>query len=234
MPTTKVSLERWRQVKVGSIINLSDKQTIDFMIDRGKKNIVAGVDFVVTRKRTICSKEGFTNIIILDIESDNIRWYVAVWAEGRDFDVYVYYRPDDVPDGNRKTLLDAKCDWLFKDRADFWDVNPYELEWIDYIEQDKEGEEPCRFTAFAPFYGTLSEEGEDEMFSTVILFNTLSQKSQNPDALLLELNTISEVTTNTEDDNAYYVEKNKKIDTTGSYVLFLQGIMVSDDIEPLE
>ena len=199
----------WDNIKVGDIIQLTDKQTIEYLIKEGIKNIENGADFKVVRIKDIAEQKNLIKWKILYIELNNFQWYLIIKEIGGDVQVKIYYQPDDFKNGNRQDIVDSNFRYFFKEPSDVNNFKVEDLEFTDIIKEDNGTE----FKADAIFYGTAIEDGE-ETFATVIEYRT-DRDVENPELLILEFNNINKD------------EEKVDVDFTNSFITYLQGCLAN-------
>jgi hypothetical protein len=205
----KINSDYWMNVKVGDIIQLTDEQTIEYLLEEGVEGITNGADFVVQRIKVITEQDNIAKWILYFVELQEIVWYIVAKIIDDDVDVKVYYQPDDFKTGNRQDMIDNDCWWLYDtpDIIAFEDLDVVDLVFNKNIEQ----EENITFSAEYIFYGKSREDEEDD-FATVIEYEA-DTECDNPDILVLELCEIQE-----DEEN-----ENINIDFRNSFIMLLQG-----------
>ena len=75
----KHSQAYWNKIRVGSIIQLDDTQTLEFLIENGKAVSSNGADFEVVRMKDISLNDGSVKMKLVYIQLDDVVWYLIVW-----------------------------------------------------------------------------------------------------------------------------------------------------------
>lgn len=228
----KEKLSYWESAKIDDIIQLTDEQTISYLMDQGHENLTHGADFTVKRKRKITAQDSDAEWLILDIEFADFTWYLVVKSNKSDFDMYVYYVSDGFEDGDRQDIID-NSDWLME----VWEDGT-ELKDLSFAKEIQEGEGVIFKTSGAQ-YGTCFEDG-DKSFATVVEYST-DAEHDNPLMLALEFNQLEPWSTDEksyEEDEDGDVEieviheSGVHINEDSSYITLLQGCRVtSNDVD---
>ncbi len=232
----KEKMSYWENTKIGDLIQLSDEQTISFLMDNGCENLDHGADFEVTRKRIITAQNSSSSWLLIDISLKDFLWYVIVKSTGAEVDVKVCYMPDNFTEGNRQDLLNNDLHWIFEQPDDKDDFDLAELPFSSTIEED---EGAVVFSTEGSEYGEC-REGGDRSFATVVEYVTQSD-IENPEMIIFEFNNVEEWS-NTEESEEDYdgdveVEETNgvDIDQESSFIVLLQGCMVNlNDIKLLK
>ncbi len=233
----KEKLSHWESAKIGDLIQLKDEQTISFLMEEGHKNLEHGADFTIKRKRRINVQDGNSEWLIIDIEFADFTWYLVVKSNGSDFDLYIYYVPDEFEDGDRQDIID-NSDWLF----DVWEGG-VALKDLPFSAEIKQGDDTI-FKTDGPAYGTLIEDGVKE-FATVVEYSTDADDEDNPLMFALELNQIIPWETREDEEGEENEWGEADVETTeesgvninedSSYIMLLQGCNVAlNDVDILK
>lgn len=190
-------------MKIGSIVYLSDEQTLEDQMSKGSVASVA--TFTVSRFRKFTHENGISWEII-EFEEDPDLFLIKKSVDNL-FDWFVYFRPEHVEFGSRKDFLDDNS-WIFDVDydQDFYDINPDELDFAEVISDD--GLE-FRNSTGTMIGDDIREDGgrvHDEMF--LITEWEAENNVDNPFLLALETSSIDE--------------------GAEGFVLFLQGCIVSN------
>ena len=233
--TDKEELSYWISVKLGDIIQLTDEQTIGYLMEEGYEHLSHGADFTVNRKREITAHEGRTKWLILDIEYGVFTWYLIVKSNGLDFDLYLYYIPEGFVDGDRNDIIN-NSDWLME----VWE-DGMELKDLPFAKEIQQGE-GILFKTDGPRYGTFVED-RDKSFATIMEYSCDAEGEKNPLLIALELNNAegweeSEESLSVDDYGDIKVEVTTEegvtINEDSSYIILLQGCKIAiGDIDVL-
>jgi len=227
--TDKNEVSYWENIQLKDLIQLSDEQTIEYLMEKGHKNIEHGADFTVTRKRVITAQQGPSKWFVFDISFANFVWILVVKTVGADFDLKIYYIPDDFVEGNRDDVLDNDFAWLFDEPENLDDYKSSELSFAKEIEED----DNVLFISDGLIYGEC-REGAEKSFATVVEYSTTSDL-ENPNMMILEFNNIeewSEKEVVEVEDEGYEgaevtVTQGVNIDEENSFITLLQGCKVN-------
>ena len=99
------------EIKKGSIINLSDEQTLEDKMAEG--SIVKFVPYTVSRIREFAHDCGIT-WEVMEVSEDEDLFLVRKSVDDLS-DWFVYFRPDGVRFGSRIDFIDDGLDYLFED-----------------------------------------------------------------------------------------------------------------------
>ena len=224
----KYSQAYWNKIRVGSIIQLDDTQTLEFLINEGKEVSSNGADFEVVRIKDISLNDDSIKLKLVYIVLDDIIWHLAVWNVEGEIKLKIYYQPDYFEFGNRSDLLERECFYLFEAPEDEENVVPEDLVFTTHWE-----EENAVFTSMhGVTYGTSVEAGEDDDFATVVSMTT-DAELEDTDILILEF-CKAEVEEQLDDEGYTIDDPIINIDSTNSWVMFLKGCSVEmNDVEVL-
>jgi hypothetical protein len=221
----KTSKKYWDSIKVGSIVQLDDQQTLEFLIEKGFEGIEHGADFEVKRIKDISEQDNLAIWRIIYIEFKEILWYLVIKMIDGENQLRIYYQPDDFDCGNREDMINNYSEYLFKHIEDMDNCNLNDLEFADSI-MDHEFE----YTSEGVFYGASVEDGKED-FATVVEYAT-DTECENPYLLVLELCNVETIEQYDEDDDVCGSETD--IDFNNGFIMLLQGCDVNiNDIEVL-
>lgn len=224
----KYSQEYWNKIKVGSIIQLDDTQTLEFLIEQGKKVSSNGADFEVVRVKDISLNDGSIKMKVVYIQLDDIVWYLIVHNVEGEIKLKIYYQPDDFVFGNREDLLENECFYLFDAPEDEENVVAEDLVFTTHWEEDA----TIYKSLLGVTYGTSTEAGEKDDFVTVVQMAT-EIECDDTDLLIIELCNV-EVKEQLDNDGYTEGEPIVDIDSSNSWVMFLRGCSVEmNDVEVL-
>lgn len=232
----KDKISYWEDAKIGDLIQLSDEQTIEYLMEQGCKDIDNGADFEVKRIRNITAQEGPSRWILMDIAFKNFVWFVVVKTAGSDADVKVFYIPDDFTEGSRQDALDADFNWLFEEPDDPDDLDPMKLSFTPEFDEDDGN---VVFKNEGIEYGECVE-GNERSFATIVEYLTTSDV-ENPEMMIFEYNNMKEWSDEeeSEEDDSGDVKVETRsgvhIDEENSFMTLMQGCKVNlNDIKLLK
>ena len=186
LTTDKNEISYWENIQINDLIQLSDEQTIEYLMGEGVEHIEHGADFTVTRKRVITAQDGPTKWFIYNICLADFVWFVVVKAAGVDFDVKIYFLPGGFEEGNRDDIIDNDFAWLFEEPEDTDNYESSKLAFTSEFEEDDD----TIFKVEEVVYGEC-KEGSEKSFATVVEYLT-SSDIENPEMMVLELNNVAE------------------------------------------
>lgn len=192
------------QLVVGSLVKLSDQQTIQEEMD--KKNYVGSVDATVVEVTEYSEQNGNLKISVAKLDREN-NYVVTVEAADGEFYSVLAFVPDafninGFPGGNRIDLLNNDFHWLFDDPED-QDYIANELAFAKQMTNQRDGEEAVFSPLHDTLYGTSSENK---------LFAFAHYRSDRP-------------WDNTE---CFILEHGDLEEEAGGYITFLQGTILND------
>ena len=223
----KYKANYWNKIKVGSIIQLDDTQTLEFLLENGHPVSSNGADFEVVRVKDLSLNDGSVRMKLVYIQLDDILWYLVVHNVENEITIKIYYQPDDMDFGNRQDLLDADCHFLFEEPADADNIVPEDLVFATQIDEGG----TIYKSSVGIMHGTSVEKDEEDDFATVIELSTETE-CEDKDFLIIEVCNV-EVEEQVED--GYLVgDPTIDIDSSNSFVMFLRGCSVQiNDVEVL-
>jgi hypothetical protein len=193
------------QLTVGSLVKLSDQQTIQEQMD--KKNYVSSVDAKVVEVTEYEEQNGNLRISVAKLDLENLYVITIEAADGEFYSVLAFV-PDafDVngfPGGNRVELLDVGFHWLFNAPADENNVVVNELEFADALTNERAGE----VAVFKPLHNTLyGTSSENKLFA--FAHYRADREWDNTECFILEHGDLE--------------------DEAGGYITFFQGAILND------
>ena len=232
--TDKEKLAYWEDVQVGDLIQLSDEQTISYLMENLCKNIDHGADFEVKRIRKITAQNSSALWFLFDISFSNFMWFVVVKSMDINLDIKVYYAPDDFETGNRQDMMDSDSLWLFESRDN---IDSSILPQLGFASQIEEGEDTVYCTNGSEF--GECKEGDERSFATITEYITESDV-ENPELMIVEFNNVEELSDSEEDETDDETAEHSTIlgvnvDEENSFIIFLQGCKVNpNDIKLLK
>ena len=223
----KYDIQYWEKAKVGSIIQLDDTQTLEFLLDQGKEVSDNGADFEVVRIKNFSLNDNTVKIKMFFIQYEDIVWYLVVKVLDKEAIVKVYYEPDDFECGNREDMLQNECFFLFEAPEDEENVIAEDLVFSTEIE---EGDDIFK-SDMGVMFGSCTEDGKED-FATVVELFTKSE-NENPDLMIVELNNVN-VEEQLDEDGYTEDDPIVDIDSSDSYIMYLQGCSIElNDVEIL-
>lgn len=232
--TDREKFSYWEGAKIKDLIQLSDEQTISYLMENGCDNIEHGADFEIRRIRNIKATNSSSRWIVMDISLKDFVWFVIVKTADSEVDIKVFYIPDDFQEGSRQDILDADFRWLFEEPEDLDNYDPMKLNFPSKIEEDND----VVFETEGAEYGDCWE-GEERSFSTIVEYFTESD-IENPEMIILEFNNIKEWSNEEENEDDFgnievKTDSGVLIDEENSFVTFMQGCKVNiSDIKLLK
>lgn len=188
------------QLIVGSIVKLSDQQTL-------QENSLNSVDAAVVEITEYAEQNGNVKISVAKLDRENLYVITKESADGEFYSILAFV-PDafDVngfPGGNRMDLLDAGFNWLFEAPADENNFVVNQLEYSKELTNERGG----KVATFRPLH--------DTMFGT---------SSEN------KLFAVAHYRADIEWDNTecFILEHGDLEDEAGGYITFFQGAILND------
>jgi len=222
----KYTAEYWNKIKIGSIIQLDDTQTLEFLLEEGMPVSDNGADFEVARIKELSLNDGSVKMKLVWMQLKEIVWYLVVHEVDGEIKLKIYYEPDWFNVGNREDMHENDCQFLFEAPEDE-DAEPEELSFATAIED--EGIEYKSFLGV--MFGTSLEDGTEDFVSVVDL--STDTECDDTDLLIIELcnATVEEQL----DDEGYTIDDTiVHIDHLNSFVMYLKGCSVEmNDVEVL-
>ena len=223
----KYDIDYWDKGKVGSIIQLDDTQTLEFLMEQGKQVTEHGADFEVVRIKNFSLNDNSVKIKMFYIQYEDVLWYLVVKILDNEAIVKIYFEPDDFECGNREDLLKAECFYLFEAPENEEDYLAEDLAFATTIDM---GDEVFQ-SDMGAMYGSCFEDGEED-FSTVVELSTESD-NDNPDLMIVELSNVN-IEEEPDDEGYSTGEVALDINSSDTYVMFLQGCSIQlNDVEIL-
>ena len=233
----KETIEYWNKIKVGSIIQLDDTQTLEFLINEGMTVSSNGADFEVVRLKELSLNDDSVKIKLAYIQLKDIVWYLTVWNVEGEIKLKVYYEPDWFNVGSREDMLENEYYHLFEAPDDEENVIVEDLSFattILEVEVDEEEDEEVEvvYNSFlGVMYGSSIEDGEEDFATVVDLFT--EDETEDTDLLIIEL---CNATVQEQLDEDGYTDGDTivDIDHANSFVMYLKGCSVElNDVEVL-
>ncbi len=228
----KNSQAYWNKVRVGSIVQLDDTQTLEFLIEQDKEVSSNGADFEVVRIKDISLNEGSVKMKIIFLQFDDILWYLIVEDVEGEIKLKIYYQPDDFVFGNREDMLENNYFYLFEAPEDEENVVAEDLVFTTHWEEEDVEEIAVYDSLLGVTYGTSVEAGESDDFVTIVSMTT-EVECEDTELLILEFCNV-EVEEQLDDDGYTEADPIVDIDSANSWVMFLRGCSVQmNDVEIL-
>lgn len=192
------------ELKVGSLVKLSDQQTIEEQHE--KKNYVDSVDAVVVELTHYVEQNENLRLTVAKLDKENT-YVITIEAADGEFYSVIAFVPDafsinGMPGGNRIDLLDNGYHWLFDDPEDD-DYIANELAFTKAMINNREGEE----AVFSPLHDTLyGTSSENKLFA--FAHYRADKPWDNTECFILEHGNLEE--------------------EAGGYITFFQGAILND------
>lgn len=217
----------WNKIHVGSIIQLDDMQTLEFLVEQGVNVTEHGADFQVVRIKDMSLNDGSIKMKIVWLQLDDILWYLTVWNVEGEIKLKIYYQPDDFICGNRLDLLKRECFYMFEAPEDEENVIAEDLVFTSTWDED----DIVYNSLHGVVYGTSVEDGKED-FATVVSMTT-EEECEDTDVLIIELCNV-DVEEQVDNDGYADGEPEVHINSTDSWVMLLKGCSVEmNDVEVL-
>lgn len=193
------------KLKVGSLVKLSDQQTIEE--EMNKKNYVSSVDATVVELTEYQEQNGNLKISVAKLDRENSYVITIAAADGESYSVLAFvpdgFTVNGFPGGNRNDLLDCGLEWLFEAPADpdNWVLN--ELKFTNEMWNERDGIEACFKPLHDTLYGTSSE---NKLFA--FAHYRADREWDNTECFILEHGDLE--------------------DEAGGYITFFQGAILND------
>lgn len=186
----------WRKLKAGSIITLSDQQTLEESVRRGQG--VQPRDYVVDQVLDIRHIEGFAEWLLIRMQDEDDEQYLVIKIVDNSLEARVFFEPgeDVFQPGTREDMISSGDFWLFQEPE-----NPEQFEfdklqfadsfnWTFLDDQDEEVEVEYQIKQTGVLYADAvyrpSQEGLRPMFATWIEYKS-AEDVPNPEAVIMEL-----------------------------------------------
>ena len=223
----KYEISYWNKIKVGSIIQLDDTQTLEFLLDRGLTVSSNGADFEVVRIKDLDLNNNSIKMKVVYIQFDDILWYLVISNINNEIILKIYYQADDIIFGNRQDLLDNQCFDLFEEPEDENSIIIEDLNFATQIDEDG----IIYNSLLGQMNGLSKEDGENHDFVTVVELSTETE-CEDTDLLIIEASSLS---VKEQIEDGYLIgEPTVEIDALNSFIMFLRGCLVQfNDVEVL-
>ncbi len=213
---TDTNIQRYREIKRGDIVSLSDEQTIKQLMEDGVVGAMDGMDLEVESVRCVDS-ESMAQYYFCDLTGQPnapTSLILLIKIVDDQMDRRIYWAPDDVDPGSRSDLIENGCEWLFEEPDNRCEFIPSELSFTKQIVQHVEQYgEVCYAIKGAEVHGEHREVClVDSRPQPATIVEWIAQTDiENPELLVLEVGGLDE---------------NGECLTEGGYVVFLQGASV--------
>lgn len=224
----------WKQLKIGDIIGLQDKQAIEDQMKEGKE--LGETDYEVRCIKTfkVDGELGrLAEYLLIELVQGEETIFLSVKIVDDHIYLRVFFEVEEFEQGNRVDMLENDCEWIFEEPEDTEDFNFTDLEYAKSIVQ-KVDEEEVEFTLLPQ--GELSgectsnpkESGIGDVFMTLAEYST-DVDCGNPYLLIIEEEVVQSDDDNTEIPDGDY---NNDDDYYGDACdeEYYNGGMVQDDI----
>jgi hypothetical protein len=214
----KYKIDYWNNIKVGSIVQLDDEQTLEFLLTQKLPVSSNGADFEVVRIKELSLNEGSVKMKLVYLQLNDILWYLVISDICGEISLKIFYQPDDFNFGNREDVVKDGSLYVFAAPEDEQNYSVKDLLLTTHLE---EGD--IEYNSMnGVMYGTSNEDGIDEDFLTLVELHT-ETKCQDTDLLIIELCSIKN-----------RLAKNIDIDNINSFIMYLKGNLVQiNDVEVL-
>ena len=188
----------WRGVRPGSVIKLTDEQTLLRNMD--------GIDYTVQRVETVMESGGLMEWILLRLESvsgeslpdgRDDEPMIMVKIVDANMDLRVYREAGDFDQGDRVDMEECDNLWLFFEPDDPDDFDVRDLRYTEYIEYEVDGdddgdEKVVRFEQKHPEQnGEVATEpsgsGSSPMMAVVSEYSAVDDDYKDSEAVIIEI-----------------------------------------------
>ncbi len=202
----KTDPEFWEDTPIGSIVRLTDKQSIDLSMEHGNLD---GLSYTVKEIQRIRESNDVLTWLVMSLESNEDRIWLVVKIVDEELSVYAYFASEDFETGNRHdcmTHVDEDDEgeyldsiWIFQvpdafdpeedELIDFMkDFDPLEMKYataIEWSEDDTDIEYLVKKQG--EMHGKVTEipASDSDLYATVVEFQ--AEGAKNPEAMLLEV-----------------------------------------------
>lgn len=174
----------WRGLRKGSVINLTDEQTLTEMIEDGGPNLADGIDLIV-EKTVFFENDNCTWILV---ETDHHILNLVVKLVDDNVEIKVVFQPEWSVQGSRQDYCNADCHWLFKEPEDVDNFVPGELEYADSITRQYDDVGLVKFEAK---HGTVYFTNYSQ-FKQLREWTADNEDMDNPDLIVFEIGGVTD------------------------------------------
>jgi hypothetical protein len=191
----EASIEGLPEFRPGDIVCLSDRQTVEDLLEAGVPNAVNGLSLEVERVRHILQAEGLCDWHLADLSGGpqgQPKLFLLAKCVENDRDLRIYWIPDDFRHPQtRGDLIDAGILWLFEEPADTSNFRPCDLRFTEWICRDTEDGQAEYAVKGGPLHGECFEFPRppgvlQPQLATVVEYRTETD-TDNPEILVLEI-----------------------------------------------
>lgn len=90
----KYNIDYWNKIKIGSIVQLDDQQTLEFLLEQGMPVSSNGADFEVVRIKDLSLNDDSVKMKLVYLQLEDIVWYLVVNNLEGEISLKIYYQPD--------------------------------------------------------------------------------------------------------------------------------------------
>jgi hypothetical protein len=179
----------WRGLKPESIISLSDEQSMQESMDEGKG--LKPKDYVVREIQTIKESSGLAEWLFFRLDGGSQPLWLMAKIVDRNMDVRIYFEAPGFQSGNRRDVLEAGMDWLFKPPGDPVNFRLNELAYTGEISFTEDGGKVVKFhrkpqgDLFGESTFLPKRSGVDRLLTAVVEYGATAA-CDNPELVLIE------------------------------------------------
>jgi len=221
----------WKQLKIGDVIGLQDKQAIEDQMEEGKE--LGETDYEVRSIKTFKADGDhgcLAEYLLVELVQSEETIFLSVKIVDVEVCLRVYYEVQEFDQGNRADMLENDCEWIFEEPEDTENFNLSDLVYAQSITQ-KVDEEDIEFTLLPQ--GELSggltnipkESGIGDVFMTLAEYST-DVDCGNPYILITEEEFIK---TDEDDDDNNNLDDGNLYNDDGYSEDFFDGGMIQDN-----
>lgn len=184
----KYTAEFWKYITVGQSIILSDEQAVEDALKA--KNGTTEMDYIIKSIRHIEDED--TGIVwrFFQLESEDNIWFLVKIVD-QEFDLRVYFEPDDFAQGDREDLIKNECHWVFEEPDNLSDFKLNDLEFTKLFTMgDDEDEVEYSIKPVGMLTGMVTNDppskGIDNSMACVVEYHT-GAEVQNTEAMFIEI-----------------------------------------------
>ena len=185
------TVENIDKIKINDQIVLTDKQTIEELIEDGIENATEGLFLEVLNIRNVNEADGLANWTFVELAGYKIPLTLVIKTASKNVDFGIYYQPDDIENGNRQDQLSQDNFWIFEEPGDSEDFVPSELKMARKFDQEIEGVGKVDFEIkIETLYGEINDQSDGEtQFVSITEYRTVKNydKIENPEIIILEI-----------------------------------------------
>ena len=184
METDKYTADFWRGVKVGQTLCLSDEQAIEDAME--SKTADLEMNYIIDSIRIIKHEETGIEWRFLQLRSDDNMWLLVKIVD-KEFDLRIYFEPDDFEQGNRADMIENECHWVFEEPED---TDDFELNDLEFAKTFEMCEAEYTIKRFGMLCGVIqcqpSNRGVDGSMTCIAEYQT-DADTKNTEIIFLEI-----------------------------------------------